>query len=77
MGFHAANKPPEFPTELTVEIIQVGKRDEKKCLAFSSFTKVSYKKITSGLEKLKSLLSEGSFRGPPTPLIFRDKRIMI
>jgi hypothetical protein len=77
MGFQEANKLPNIPTELTVEIIQVGQREVEKSFSFSSVTKVSCKKIISGFEVLRSLRSEGSFRGPTTPLIFREKRIMI
>jgi hypothetical protein len=63
MGFQAANKPLGFPTKLAADIIQVGQREFKKIMAFSSVTKVSCKKRISGFEVLMSLQSKGSFRG--------------
>jgi hypothetical protein len=69
-GFHATRSPPDFPTELTTLNIQEGHKESIKFLAFSSSTRVSCRKITSGLIVESNMHMEGSFRGPPTPLIF-------
>jgi hypothetical protein len=76
-GFHATRSPPDFPTELTALYTQVGHKENKNFLAFSSSTRVSCRKIISCFVEDNNLRMEGNFRGPPTPLIFRVRRIMI
>jgi hypothetical protein len=72
-GSHDTRSPPDFPTELTTQIIHSGRKEYMKSLAFSSTTSVSCRKIMSRIVFESSLRREVVLRGPPTPLIFKRK----
>jgi hypothetical protein len=74
IGSQEVRKPPDVPTALTTQDNQSSLKLWMKNLAFSAETMVSCNKIKLGEIELNSLLREFCFRGPPTPLILREKK---
>jgi hypothetical protein len=73
LGSQATIRPPEVPIEFTAAETHDGRKKCKKSLAFWSVVRVSWRSKMSGLVLSKSLLKEADLRGPPNPLMFKER----
>jgi len=70
-------KPHEVPEELAVAEIQVGQNLYRKFFTFEPTTSVSCINIMFGIVLLRKRLKEVDLRVPPTPLMFRERSIIV
>jgi hypothetical protein len=76
VGSQVARRPPDVPTELAAQECQLGRSENMKSLAIEASTRVSCRKMREGCVCSMILFKEACFRGPPTPLMLMESKIM-
>ena len=76
-GSQVINKTPKEPRQFTAQETQEGWKVYIKSLALCSWTRINCKKTISGWTQFNKQRNKATFRVPPIPLIFKDRRIIM